>query len=107
MISIEFINQNNRFPLNLYFQVQFVKAHCTPNARNIIKYELKREQLLAREENDLLAKKKKYHSNPDKKRQAVKKRYYDKNESIKQYSKGKYLKNIQNYFSESIRKIRK
>ena len=57
MISIEFINQNNRFPLNLYFQVQFVKAHCTPNARNIIKYELK-EQLLAREENDLLAKKK-------------------------------------------------
>ena len=58
MISIEFINQNNRFPLNLYFQVQFVKAHCTPNARNIIKYELKREQLLAREEKDLLAKKK-------------------------------------------------
>ena len=58
MISIEFISQNNRFPLNLYFQVQFVKAHCTPNARNIIKYELKREQLLAREENDLLAKKK-------------------------------------------------
>ena len=32
-------------------------------------------------------------SNPEKKKQAVKKRYHDKSESIRQSHKGKYLKN--------------
>ena len=35
----------NSLPLTLYFQVQFMKVHCTANAKNTIKYELKKEQL--------------------------------------------------------------
>ena len=33
---------DNTFSLTLYFQMQFVKVHCTANAKNAIKYELKK-----------------------------------------------------------------
>ena len=49
----------NTFPLTLYFQVQFIKIHCTATAKNTIKLELKKEHMSARREKDLLAKKKK------------------------------------------------
>ena len=69
----------------LYFQVQFIKVHCTVNAKNAIKCSLKKERLLAKRQRDLDGKKRKYHDDPEKKKQAVKKRYSDKKESIKQY----------------------
>ena len=57
------------------------------------KYELNKERLSARQENDLLVQKRKYRDNPEKKIQAVKKRCHDKKRSIRLYSKKKYLKN--------------
>ena len=33
----------NTFPLTMYLQVQLIKVHCTSNAKNAIKYELKKE----------------------------------------------------------------
>ena len=47
----------NIFPLTLYFQVQFIKVHCTVNANKSIKYKLKKKRLSARWEKDLLVKK--------------------------------------------------
>ena len=82
----------NTFPLTLYFQVQFIKVHCTATAKNTIKSGLKKERLSARREKDLLAKKRKY-DNTEKKKQAFKERYHDKSESIRQYRKEKYLMN--------------
>ena len=63
----------NAYPLTLYFQMQFIKLDCTVNARIAIKCSLKKEILLARGYRDLKAKKKKYHDEPEQKRQAVKK----------------------------------
>ena len=53
----------NIFPLTLYFQVQFMKVHCTAIAKNAVKSEVKKEQLSAKWEKDLLAKKREYHDN--------------------------------------------
>ena len=83
----------NTFPLILYFQMQFIKAHCTGIAKKAIKCGLKKERLSSRREKDLLAKKRKYHDNPEKEKQAFKKRYHDKSKSIRQYRKEKYLMN--------------
>ena len=84
----------NIFPLTLYFQVQFIKFPCTATAKNAIKYELKKDQLSARWEKDLLAKKRKYLENPEmKKKQEVKKRYDDNSKAIRQDHKEKYLMN--------------
>ena len=44
-------------------------------------------QLLARWKRNLDAKKRKYHEDPEKKRQAVKKGYHDQNKFKKQYKK--------------------
>lgn len=44
-------------------------------------------QLLARWKRNLDAKKRKYHEDPEKKRQAVKKGYHDKSKFKKQYKK--------------------
>ena len=73
----------NTFPLTLYFHLQFIKVHCTGNTKNAIKYELKKEQFSARREQNLLARKRKYHDNSQKKKQAVKKRTHDKSTSIR------------------------
>ena len=62
----------------------FTKVHCTATARNVIKYELKKERLSAGRKKDLLAKKE---NMTKKKKQAAKKRYYDESESIRQYRK--------------------
>ena len=70
--------------------MQFIKVHCTVNAKNAIKCTLKKKRLSTRREKDLLAKTK-YHDDPEKKRQAVKKRNHDKDESVRVYSKEKYL----------------
>ena len=83
----------NTFPLTSFFQVKFTKVNCTANAKNAIKYELKKEQLLARLKRVLLVKKGKYLDDPKKIKIAIKKRYHNKNESIRQHSKEKYLKN--------------
>ena len=53
----------------------------------------KKERSSARWERDLDVKKRKYHEDTEKKRQAVEMRYHDKKESIKQYKKQKYLEN--------------
>ena len=45
--------------MTLYFQVQFVKAYCRANAKNIIKYKLKKKRLLVSEEEDRFASQKK------------------------------------------------
>ena len=74
-----------------YFQVQFIKVHCSGNSKTAIKCSLKKEQLSARRERDLGTKKRQYHNDPEKKRDAAKKRYNNKKESIKQYKRGKYL----------------
>ena len=57
----------NTYPLTLYFQVQFMKVHCTENAKNAIKSLLKKERLSARRERDLNTRKGKYHDDPEKK----------------------------------------
>ena len=81
----------NSYPLTLYFKVQFIKVDCTTSPKNANKYALKKERLPARLGRDF--KKKKYHEDPEKKLQTVKKRYYDKAETIKQCKKQKYLEN--------------
>ena len=58
----------NTFFLTLYFQVQFIKVHCTA----IASYELKKQRLSARPEEDLLAKKRKYRDNPERKKRQLK-----------------------------------
>ena len=58
---------HNAYPLTLYFQVQFIKVHCTENAKNAIKSLLKKERLSARRERDLNTRKRKYHDDPVKK----------------------------------------
>ena len=40
----------NTFPQNLYFQVQFIKIHCSANTETAIKCSIKKEQLSARRE---------------------------------------------------------
>ena len=57
----------NSYPLTLYFQVQFIKVHCTASTKKSIKYALKKERLSARQERDLAAIKK-YHEDPEKKK---------------------------------------
>ena len=55
---------------------------------------IKKGAIVSKMEEDLnLKKKKRNHENPGKKRQAVKMRYDDKKESVKQYIKEKYVKN--------------
>ena len=71
--------------------MQFIKFHCNPDVKNAIKCALKKERLLARQKRYLNVKKRKYHEDPEKKKQTVKKRYYDKKESRKMYKKQKYL----------------
>ena len=46
---------------------------------------IKKEQLPAKWQRDLNTKERKYHDDPEKKRQAVQKRYDSKRKSIKQY----------------------
>ena len=70
----------NTFPQTLYFQVQFIKVHCSANTKTAIKCALKTEQLSARRERDF---DRKYHNDPEKKRGAAKKRHNNKRESIK------------------------
>ena len=62
--------------------MQFIKVDCTVNARSAIKCSLNKEQLSAKRQRDLKAKKRKYHDDPVKKRQSFKKRHEDKKESI-------------------------
>ena len=42
------ISYYNTFPLNFYFQVQFIQVHCTANAKNAIKYELRKEAIVSK-----------------------------------------------------------
>ena len=74
----------NVYPLILYFQMKFIKVHCTVNSRSAIKYLLKMERLLEKQKRNLKAKAIKYHDDPQRKKQAIKKRYEDEKESIKQ-----------------------
>ena len=50
----------------------------------ICKYLLKMERLLEKQKRNLKAKAIKYHDDPQRKKQAIKKRYEDEKESIKQ-----------------------
>ena len=52
--------------------MKFIKVDCSVNARSTIKGSLKKEQLSAKWHRELYAKKRKYHEDPEKKRQAVK-----------------------------------
>ena len=67
--------------------MQFTKVDCTINPRTAIKCSLRKDILLARWHRDLKAKKRKHHDEPEKKKQALKKRYEDKKEPMKQYKK--------------------
>ena len=64
--------------LTLYFQTQFMKVHYTVNTSSVIKCSLKKEQCSAKWQWDLNAKKRKYQYDPEKKKEAVKKRYANK-----------------------------
>ena len=83
----------NTSPQTLYFQVQFIRAHCSAKSKTTIKCALKKEQLASRRERDWGIKKTKDHNDPEKKRDAAKKRYNNKKESVKRYKRGKYLEN--------------
>ena len=52
--------------------MQFIKVHYTANVKNLVKYALKKKQLIAKQEKDLLAKKRKNHDDPQKKRESLK-----------------------------------
>ena len=78
--------------------MQFINVHCSANIKTAIKCALKKEQLSARRGIDLDTKKRKYHNDPQKKRDAAKEIYKNKKASIKQSKKGKYM---ENYASES------
>ena len=65
----------NVYWLTLYFQMQFINVNCTATARSAITSSLNKEQLSAKWQRDLKAKKRKYHDGPVKKRQTLKKRY--------------------------------
>ena len=60
--------------MTLYFQMQFLKVHCTFNARSE-KCSLKKERLSAKRQRDMNAKKN--HDYRKEKKQGVKKRYGD------------------------------
>ena len=60
---------HNTYPLTLYFRAQFMKAHCTENAKIAVKSLLKKEGLSARRERDLNARKRKNHDDPEKKKE--------------------------------------
>ena len=57
-VLLKFDSLYNAYPRTLYFHVQFIKVHCTFNAKNAIKSSLKKEQLLAKRQRDLDGKKK-------------------------------------------------
>ena len=80
------------YPMTQYFHFQFIKVHRTVNAKSTVKFLLKKERLSAKRQRDFNLQKRKYHPHP-KKRQAVKRRYDDKKESVKQYIKEKYVEN--------------
>ena len=73
--------------MSLYFQVESIKVHCTFNDKSAIISLLKKKWLSKKRQRDLNLQKEKY--NPEKKRQAVKRKYDDKKESVKQYIKDK------------------
>ena len=63
----------NAYSRTLYFHVQFIKVHCTFNAKNVIKSSLKKERLLAKRRRDLDGKKIYiYHDDPEKKDRQLK-----------------------------------
>ena len=55
----------NTYPLALYFQVQFTKAHCSLNANNAFTCALEKEQFSTRRERVLDVKNGKYHQSPE------------------------------------------
>ena len=81
----------NAYPMTLYFQLQFIKFHCTVNVKSAIKCLLKKEQLSAKWQRDLNLQKRKYHGNSEK--TGIEKRHDDKKEFVKQYIKEKYVEN--------------
>ena len=62
----------------------YIRVHCSANTKTATKCALKKEQLAARRERDLDTKKRKYHNDPEKKRDSAKKRYSNQKESTKQ-----------------------
>ena len=48
---------HNTYLLTLYFQVEYIKVHCSPSAKNVTKCALKKAWLLARWKKDLNARK--------------------------------------------------
>ena len=65
--------------MTLFFQIQFIKADRTVNARTVIKCSLRKEILLARRHKDLKANIMKENiMMSQKKRQVIKKRYENK-----------------------------
>ena len=78
----------NAYLITLYFSLQFIKLHCTVNAKSALKCLLKKAWLSAKRHRDLNLQKRK-HENPEKKGQGVKRKYDDKKESVKRYMKKK------------------
>ena len=72
--------------------MQFLKVYCTANAKNAIKYKLKKG-IVSKVGERFASQKRNYHENLEKKKQTVRKRHHDKSKSMKQYCKEKHLKN--------------
>ena len=68
--------------------MHFIKVHCIVSAKSAIKC-LSKTRATATKVAERFESLKKYQQNPEKKRQAVKRRYGDKEESEKQYIKEK------------------
>ena len=85
---------SNDYSLTLYFQVQFIKVHCTVNAKSAIKFFLKRSDCQQRGRELRMVKERKYYDDPEKKRQTDRKRYDDKKEFIEQYNRGNQTSHI-------------
>ena len=56
----------------LYFQLQFIKVHCTVNVKSAIKCSLQNDRLSANRQKDLNLQTRKHYENPEARREAVK-----------------------------------
>lgn len=84
---------SSAYPQNLYFQLLFIKVHCTGDVKNAIKGTLKKKWFSVKWQIDYFeTEKRKYYDDLEKKRQARKKKYDNNKESIKQYKKKKMWK---------------
>ena len=102
----------SNYPMNIYFQVQFLKLKCTENTKNTIKNalksEIKKKVLLLKKAilprtKKMPGAKEKYYRDPESRRQCRKRKYQENSEQQKEYQKGNIRKTLSQ--KKSMKKI--